>query len=185
MNTGSTPNVVRGTSGNRNASVNGTTYGWMGFHYQETDQASKTVEPDGSTVVNVYFDRDEITIEFWTYRNSGGCTGACDQGNYRPDSSLTLKGLYGAPIDPADWPSQYAWTERIEGRDTQLTFLAAFLPADGSNYVRLYGAEPGRYKTTIDFYKEKADGSGYELANSVTAAKESPYGDAEFSITEK
>ncbi len=67
---GDTINVVSGTSGNQNARVNGENYGWTGFHYDRNDQAAlvngsaKVVEADNSTVVNVYFDRNEYTLTF-------------------------------------------------------------------------------------------------------------------------
>ena len=64
---GSTINAVTGTSGQQNASVNGTNYGWNGFHYQSNDQQGQTVKADNSTVINVYFDRNEYTLSFQIY----------------------------------------------------------------------------------------------------------------------
>ena len=67
---GSPISIVSGTSGNKNATVNGANKGYDGFHYQSNDQAEvidgkqKAVEADGSTVVNVYFDRNEHTLTF-------------------------------------------------------------------------------------------------------------------------
>ncbi len=60
---GSTPAVV-----NESGAVTGGTYtGETGFHFKETDQADQTVAPEGNTVVNVYWDRNEITFNFNTY----------------------------------------------------------------------------------------------------------------------
>ena len=64
---GSTPNVVTAT-GNNAGRVTGATYaGETGFHFKETDQASKTIAPEGNTVVNVYWDRNEYTLSFQIY----------------------------------------------------------------------------------------------------------------------
>ncbi|MCR5135397.1 MAG: InlB B-repeat-containing protein, partial [Clostridiales bacterium] len=61
---GSNINVVTGTSGDQNARINGTNYGWKGFHYSSNDQAGKKVATEGNTVVNVYYDRNEYTLTF-------------------------------------------------------------------------------------------------------------------------
>ena len=60
----STPTAVNTTTGR----VTGATYaGETGFHYASTDQAEQTVSTEGSTIVNVYYDRDEITFNFYVY----------------------------------------------------------------------------------------------------------------------
>ncbi|MBO7446201.1 MAG: InlB B-repeat-containing protein, partial [Bacteroidales bacterium] len=60
-------NMVQGNGSS--ATVNGTSYSWTGFHYARTDRADVTVTPEGTAVVNVYFDRDEITFNFYTWRD--------------------------------------------------------------------------------------------------------------------
>ena len=61
---GSTPTAVT-TTGNNAGRVTDATYnGETGFSFKETDQASKTVAPEGNTVVNVYWDRNEYTLQF-------------------------------------------------------------------------------------------------------------------------
>ena len=84
---GSSINVVTGTSGNRNANVNGTSYGWDGFHYQATDQAGKTVAADNSTIINVWFDRN--------VRTPTGCSAARRTGwlPYKVEEALILSGF--------------------------------------------------------------------------------------------
>lgn len=63
--TGTTPTAVNASTG----AVNGATYnGETGFHFKETDQASKTIAPEGNTVVNVYYDRNEYTLTFRAYK---------------------------------------------------------------------------------------------------------------------
>ncbi|MDO4415851.1 MAG: InlB B-repeat-containing protein [Erysipelotrichaceae bacterium] len=59
--TGTTPTAVNATTG----AVQGATYnGETGFHFKETDQSSKTIAPEGNTVVDVYWDRNEHTLTF-------------------------------------------------------------------------------------------------------------------------
>ena len=61
---GTTPDAVNSSSG----SVAGAEYtGETGFHFKSTDQASKTITPEGNTVVNVYWDRNEYTLTFQVY----------------------------------------------------------------------------------------------------------------------
>ena len=61
---GSTPTAVNETTG----AVQGGRYtGETGFTYNRTDQASKTVATEGNTVVNVYYNRNEITFNFNLY----------------------------------------------------------------------------------------------------------------------
>ncbi|WP_026506908.1 InlB B-repeat-containing protein [Butyrivibrio sp. MC2013] len=61
---GSTPSAVNATTG----VVQGGTYkGETGFTFKNTDQATKRVAPEGNTVVNVYYDRNNITFNFYLY----------------------------------------------------------------------------------------------------------------------
>ena len=39
---------------------------YTGFHYRTTEMTSRTVAGDGTTVVNVYYDRDLMTINFYS-----------------------------------------------------------------------------------------------------------------------
>jgi hypothetical protein len=58
---GAAPSAVNGSNG----SVDGAKYnGEKGFHFKETDQATKIVTPEGNTVVNVYWDRTKYTLTF-------------------------------------------------------------------------------------------------------------------------
>ena len=83
---GSTPNVVT-TTGNNAGRVTGATYsGETGFSFSSTDQASKTVVPEGNTVVNVYWNRNSYTLTFQT-RSGWGWT-----------TIKTITALFGANI---------------------------------------------------------------------------------------
>ena len=48
------------------AIVDGTSYTYTGFHLKEFDQ-NVTIVPEGTAIVNVYYDRNEISLVFYTY----------------------------------------------------------------------------------------------------------------------
>ena len=70
---GSTPTAVNATNGHvTSATYDGEIYdGETGFHFASTNQASKTVATEGNTVVDVYWDRNDITINFYTFTQNG------------------------------------------------------------------------------------------------------------------
>ena len=88
---GSTPDRVNTTTG---AVTGATKTIGSGFHFSSTDQADQEVKPEGSTVVNVYWDRDEYTLRFqiqaYTYtENANGTYGLVD-GEYVQLQSTTI-----------------------------------------------------------------------------------------------
>lgn len=120
---------------------------YTGFHYSTCDD-SKTVSADGTTVLNVYYNRDTMKIVFTSGR-----------------SSNTFNGLYGETLAQAgySWPSDKYWYNKDGSR---LTFLDAFL------FTGLYHSESGTTQTLnlesqssrqtggrVRFYKEALDGS--------------------------
>lgn len=61
-----TDKVVRQGSGKEvYALIDGTEYKYPGFNFSEYD-SSKTIAPEGNTVINVRFTRNEYTLTFWT-----------------------------------------------------------------------------------------------------------------------
>ena len=79
---GSTPTAVNTSNGR----VTGAEYtGETGFSYKNTDQASKTIAPEGNTVVNVYYDRNQYTLQFQingTYYTEATGTSGTQYGYY-------------------------------------------------------------------------------------------------------
>lgn len=69
-NVGSTINTViqQGTGNNAYARINGTNKQYTGFHLKEFDQ-NVVVKTEGNSVLNVYYDRNEHTLNFqiWGY----------------------------------------------------------------------------------------------------------------------
>ena len=64
-NVGSVINAVssQGNGTNRYARINGENYQYTGFHLKEFDQ-NVTIKTEGSSVLNVYYDRNEYTLTF-------------------------------------------------------------------------------------------------------------------------
>lgn len=126
---------------------------YKGFKYNSSKSQSVTVAGDGTTILNVYYDRELLTINFYTRDYwSGGWQ------KYK-----TFTGLYGQTLaqNGYTWPSQNDWYNRSQ--TSRLTFLDAFIFDTLDEYgtsteINLYGYEPrGRY--TISHYKQNLDGS--------------------------
>lgn len=56
--------VPQGSGNSAYVMINGTEYSYTGFHYDHSDVSGKTVDCQGTTVVNVYFDRIQRKLEF-------------------------------------------------------------------------------------------------------------------------
>jgi len=131
-----------------------------GFHYSwfeivRMKNGVKTptdkIRPQGDTVVNVYYDRDLITIEWWYYSNR----------NWHNDYQ-SYTGLYGQTLEfnnytwpntigtkDYDWYTSYSenWDGGYSHAGTHVTFLDTFFEnqilfgfsgGNGSNYIRHY-----------------------------------------------
>ena len=173
-NVGTTINTVSasGTGDARYATINSTAYRWTGFHL-DTYDTDVEITPEGTAIVNVYYNRNEITLNFYTYSNR----------QWTVRESMT--GLYGSTLADNNytWPNDLDWYENggnggsVSG--TRTTFLDAFLPSDGASTVNFYGrSHTGN--ATIVFYKQNPEKTGYVEANTVTAA-----GDSRFYISDK
>ena len=89
--------------------------GYTGFHYNSSKSVAVTIKGDGTTILNVYYDRNLLTINFyrpwlWTWAEDG-----------------TFTGLYGQTLaqNGYTWPSKYDWYN--SSRSMRLTFLDAFI----------------------------------------------------------
>nr|WP_245537490.1 InlB B-repeat-containing protein [Streptococcus didelphis] len=137
-------------------------------------QISDTVKDDGSTVLNVYFDRKLITMQFLSdssYINYYGIPALNNSIWSNPTYVKTISGLYGTSLQANNynWPNgNYAWTYYASGGGSGgMSFLGDFiLPStvatavtgyEDGTIIRLY---PNGTKTqTYRFYKQNLDGS--------------------------
>ena len=165
VNTGTTPAQTR------NVRVNGTEIAYTGFHCAKFD-SNVTIAPEGNSVLNVYYDRNTITINF-----DAGNNRYIKNENKNPATytrRVTYTGLYEAPLT-FDWPTQrftnnqgtngsnILWQYSEGYTTTTLSLIGSFkLPnnsavsisftADdsGDNEVRFYQMnENGEYSNTV------------------------------------
>ena len=130
----------------------------------ELTNSDVEVKGDGTTVVNVYYDRQLRTINFWVK----------DGRHWKIDQTMT--GLYGQSLAQNGydtWPSktkQELWGTYVMNwydGDTQATFLDAFL--DTRETLDLIGSweESGAYTAT--HYKQNVDGNWPDVATNSTS----------------
>ena len=166
----------KATTGTKISATNSKTY--KGFKYN-ANNSSKDVEisGDGTTIINVYYDRVLCTVNFKTRKN-----------NYSQwQTTKTVTGLYGANLPEGAWDtSTYAWYKykddwnRVSGLCVILTSFdfetAGYANNTGNKSsdgivttCNFYGKEgKGRYK--INYYNEQIDGS-FKLVQTVSLSQ--------------
>lgn len=166
----------KATTGTKISATNSKTY--KGFKYN-ANNSSKDVEisGDGTTIINVYYDRVLCTVNFKTRKN-----------NYSQwQTTKTVTGLYGANLPEGAWDtSTYAWYQykddwnRVSGLCVILTSFdfetAGYANNTGNKSsdgivttCNFYGKEgKGRYE--INYYNEQIDGS-FKLVQTVSLSQ--------------
>lgn len=130
---------------------------YKGFHYNQNKSKSVTVKADGSAVLNVYYDRDVMTINFYKGYDY----------NWRLDKQF--KGLYGSSFadNNVKWPiptSGYSWQYYRNSNYIGMSFLDSFLFPDDSFNTGIKTLELRERKLSSDktaqvfFYKQNLDG---------------------------
>lgn len=151
--------------------IGGVSYDFTGLHYRGRD-GTKTVKADGSTVLNVYYNRNVITITFNAqrqidpYENSPYRYILDEQtGGYA--QTVTYQGLYEAPLS-FSWPTRYyrqisqyggTWENTLwgypngDGSYTTLTYTGNFiLPTPTDTSISLIRSVPGT--VPVRFYTQ-------------------------------
>ena len=127
-----------------------------GFHLKEFDQ-NVTIKTEWNSILNVYYDRNEVTLTF-IRRN-----------NHQWETLATMKGLYWSTLESNGfiWPSNYNWYDDYkswmggyEWNGTRTTFMDSFITHNGES-VTFYGFTPNGWSATVEFYKQNADKSDY------------------------
>ena len=138
-----------------------------GFIYNSTNSKSVTVAADGTTTLNIYYDRQVMTLHFtanWiekkctSYTWYGECKAWTDA-HYEYDQTFT--GLYGSTLasNGYTWPTNYKWTYKKGDKKTTLTFLDAFInPNKSADSLELSGEDLDS-GSLIEHYKQNLDGT--------------------------
>ncbi len=162
---GSNVNTGRGNSV-RNYSVNGTPKAYTGFHAGRYDR-NVTIAADGSSVLNVYYDRNLITIVFRPYTAGGTRYYILDEntGNLS-NNNVTYTGLFDAPLD-FTWPTfarrnyyeyDVLWHTGSNNGNLTLSFYGSYkhyIPSNVTDTMYLVDAGNIPYR----FIKQKVDGT--------------------------
>ena len=162
--------VATGRGGRvKNYRIDGSEKAYTGFHAGRYD-TDVTIDPEGTTVLNVYYDRNLITISFDTNSYSRYIYDSLGKKYVR---SVTYTGLYNSELS-FDWPTQY-WGNRYGTGsptpllwyygDTGLTFLGAFKLSPETEVSRTFTLG-STGNIPIRFIRQKPDGSWPEIDES-------------------
>lgn len=142
---------------------------YTGFKFNSTkSDDSVVVNADGSSVINVYYDRELVTMQFYSYNNENPGYNS-DYWTNGSSRVKTITGLYGQTLtqNGESWP-EGIWSFYTTGNGTQgMSYLGQFVLPDNvrdSNklLIRLYRTRTTGNKT-ISIYTENVNDSGYSL----------------------
>ena len=125
---------------------------YTGFTAQTITQ--QTIEGDGSTIVNVYYDRNEYSVKFYQYQSSGW------SGSWNELTGLRITAKYGANISD-QWPSSTSmiWGTTKGNRTGASPYQSGIdtMPLNGDEFY--YVNQSGKYTMSLKYYTEVLDGA--------------------------
>ncbi len=139
----------------------GFTYSWQeGVRVEDGKTiATKYIRPEEDTIINVYYDRVEMTISFWSkgerYKDENG-------------KAVVFKGLYEQPLSMYGytWPEgPWVFEDDLHLSDKydklNLDFLDSFIftTYTDKNEFRLYKVKPEGAHTDYHYFYEELDGT--------------------------
>ena len=138
---------------------------YKGFDFGRADQ-NVEVKADGTTVINIYYNRKVCTVNFYLYTSS----------RWKVDS--THQGLYGASF--TNWRTDYSWYSK-KSNGTGCVLLTSYdfakagyannennkTAADGTVITCNFYGKSENNNNKIYYYNEKYDGT-FELVQSLT-----------------
>ena len=173
LKTGKPGTVVSGTDESTSSDKKQSYKGFVLNTSGVNGNTNVTIAPDGSTIVNVYYDREICTIQYLVKKQTGLWK------TWEVDS--TCKGLYGANLKDGEWRTDYKW---YAGKDSNTgCILLTSYDFEAAGYASNEGNTPGNsgvvttchfYGKTqngnshVYYYLEQADGS-YALAERITS----------------
>ena len=154
-----------------NVSLNLLTTGGQGFKNAYTDCAIKTLQPDGTTVYNVYYDRETITMNFKVYGRGFNYSEATD--DTEPQYGL-INGQY-LQLKREVASSNYSYSNYTYTKSNLNSNGYYYIVENGaysSNQVRLYRYNNRWYRTRTGLvnysYSNEYTGDVYTRSNSTS-----------------
>lgn len=132
------------------------------FIYDSSQNETVTISGDGTTLLNVYFNRVNITFNFYNEP-----IGNSEASQSNTNLYYTITGKYGSTFaqNNATWPSEYSWSFwRHDGNTGSMgmTFMDALLPTSSmGNYTTINFYTRTASGNKIYFLKERDDGTFY------------------------
>ena len=167
--------IKKATTGSL-VSADGNAKSYNGFKYNANNSSKDVaIAGDGTTIINVYYDRVLCTVNFYIYESSG-----LFYGSWKINKTVT--GLYGASLPEGAWDtSTYKWYDS-KNRNMGCVLLTSFDFATAG-----YAENQGNVKTngvvttcnfygnrsssdgSINYYNEQADGS-FKLVQTIRSS---------------
>lgn len=172
--------VVRQGTAGANADFQSKSFPGFKLNDGKTEAAATTIKGDGTTVRNVYYDREEYTIRFYQYRDSGW------SGRWEEKTNLTITAKYEEDIHDL-WPSirfpnggyPAVWCAGdVDGNEAA---SCDTMPLNGQKYYD--NASTGQFTILNNYYLDPVD-DGYPVFNK-RYSNSSSSGSSRWRITEE
>ena len=144
----------RGTAGELTNGYEGQFKDYEGFERRPLS-GQQRINGDGSTIVNVYYDRKEYDVKFYKYTYTGGFPGS-----YKEIQELRITAKYGADISN-QWPSerfpdQYGPNWNVSENSSVMQAAINIMPLGGAKFY--YTNSDGDNTYYINHYLEALPG---------------------------
>lgn len=137
---------------------------YPGFTVQGFDQ--QTVNGDGSTVVKVYYNRNEYTLTY----NLNGSDAAWTDGGMTKSQTYRFGAAVTAPSANDLSRAGYAFGGWYTDAGCTTAFTAATMPAENTTLYAKWNA--GEVNYTVNYYLQNVDGTDYVLQDTVSGSDE-------------
>ena len=137
---------------------------YPGFTAQSFEQ--KTVEGNGSTVVKVYYNRNEYTLTY----NLNGSDAAWTDGGMTKSQTYRFGAAVTAPSANDLSRAGYAFGGWYTDAGCTTAFTAATMPAENTTLYAKWNA--GEVNYTVNYYLQNVDGTDYVLQDTVSGSDE-------------
>ena len=145
--------IKKATTGSL-VSADGNAKSYNGFKYNANNSSKDVaIAGDGTTIINVYYDRVLCTVNFYIYESSG-----LFYGSWKINKTVT--GLYGASLPEGAWDtSTYKWYDS-KNRNMGCVLLTSF-DFETAGYAENQGnVKTNGVVTTCNFYGNRSSSDG-------------------------